>query len=222
MMYHPDRLSRIRSHLDALMEQDNFEEMWRYSHILGVLRMDMEGPGGVESVDPDFASEMGWDEDTPGYHYFFDLEPEQDPWEEEVPAGQTFLSAVKRKVYGPMEMDFPVWQLEDLEEVEMAEYEIESLEGVEWCRFVRVLDLSSNNLTDIGDLGDLGYLQRLYLADNHIQFIDSLSRLYRLMVLDISHNDVDDLSPLFELEELSYLNVEGDRKSTRLNSSHYS
>ena len=54
-------------------------------------------------------------------------------------------------------------------------------------------------------------MERLYLSNNYITLIDSLSNLTVLQVLDISYNDVDDLSPLFELSHLSYLNVMGNR-----------
>ncbi len=111
----------------------------------------------------------------------------------------SFLTALKRRVYGNLNVDFPMYLLEDLEEIEMADYELESLDGIEACRYARVVDLTNNNLTDLTELGHLRQVERLYLANNHIGMIDALSNLIVLQVLDISFNDVDDLSPLFEL-----------------------
>ena len=79
------------------------------------------------------------------------------------------------------------------------------------CRYARVVDLTNNNLTDLTELGYLRQVERLYLANNHIGMIDSLSNLTVLQVLDISFNDVDDLAPLFDLSHLNYLNVMGNR-----------
>ena len=75
-----------------------------------------------------------------------------------------------------------MYLLEDLEEIEMADYEIESLDGIEACRYARVVDLTNNNLTDLTDLGHLHQVERLYLSNNHIGMIDSLSNLTVLQV----------------------------------------
>jgi hypothetical protein len=126
-------------------------------------------------------------------------------------AARSFLTALKRRVYGNLNVDFPMYLLEDLEEIDMADYEIEYLDGIGACRYARVVDLSNNNLTDISELSELHQVERLYLTNNHIGLIDSLSNLTVLQVLDVSYNDVDDLSPLFDLSHLSYLNVMGNR-----------
>ena len=138
-------------------------------------------------------------------------EEEADLEEEGDFAGPSFLTALKRRVYGNLNVDFPMYLLEDLEEIEMADHELEYLDGIDACRYARAVDLSNNNLTDISDLGHLRQVERLYLSNNHVGLIDALSNLRVLQVLDISFNDVDDLSPLFELSHLSYLNVMGNR-----------
>lgn len=122
---------------------------------------------------------------------------------------RSFLSAMKRRVYGNINVDIPIYLLEDLEEIEMVDYDLESLDGIEACRYLKAADMSNNNLTDLSELGYLRQVERLYLANNHIEMIDSLGKLLVLKVLDISYNDVDDLSPLFDLNHLSYLNVIG-------------
>lgn len=211
MLYHPDRLNQFLARLEKAYGEDNFEELYAMSHILTVQHMEPEGvAAGSILTEEDLAEEFGWDEQADGYSYITEDDPGE--YEEEFDySEQSFLSALKRRIYGNLNVDFPMYLLEDLEEIEMADYEIESLEGIEACRYARVIDLSNNNLTDVTDLRDLHGIERLYLANNQIGLIDPLGNLTGLQVLDISYNDVDDLSPLFELEELEYLNVMGNR-----------
>ena len=185
------------------------------SHILTVQNLDPEEVT-VSSVltDEDLAEEFGWDLGVDGYSYFMageEFQEEEDLNEESDYAGRSFLTTLKRRVYGNLNVDFPMYLLEDLEEIEMADYELEYLDGIGACRHARAVDLSNNNLTDISELSELHQVERLYLTNNHIGLIDSLSNLTVLQVLDISYNDVDDLSPLFDLSHLSYLNVMGNR-----------
>ncbi len=211
MLYHPDRLNQFLARLEKAYGEGDFEELYAMSHILTVQHMEPEGvAAGSILTEEDLAEEFGWDEQADGYSYITEDDPGE--YEEEFDySDQSFLSALKRRIYGNLNVDFPMYLLEDLEEIEMADYEIESLEGIEACRFARVIDLSNNNLTDVTDLRDLPGIERLYLANNQIGLIDPLGNLTGLQVLDISYNDVDDLSPLFELEELEYLNVMGNR-----------
>jgi len=213
MIYHPDRLSQTLQQLEQAYERGDFEELFTMSHILNVQNLEPEHVT-VSSIitEEDLAEEFGWDDSTDGFSYFMD----QDSYEEEEVndfdyTNRSFLTALKRRVYGNLNVDFPMYLLEDLEEIEMADYEIEYLDGIDACRHVRVVDLSNNNLTDVTDLKDLHQLERLYLSNNHITLIDSLSNLTVLQVVDISYNDVEDLSPLFELSHLSYINVMGNR-----------
>jgi Leucine-rich repeat (LRR) protein len=182
------------------------------SHILTVQNLEPEQVT-VSSIltEEDLAEEFGWDADPDGYSYFTEQEDDPEQEDELGYISRSFLTALKRRVYGNMNVDFPMYLLEDLEEIEMADYDIESLDGIEACRYARVVDLTNNNLTDITELGDLRQVERLYLANNHIGFIDPLSNLTVLQVLDISYNDVDDLTPLFDLSHLNYLNVMGNR-----------
>ena len=213
MIYHPDRLNQTVDRMEQAYRRGDFEELYAMSHILSVQHLEPEQVT-VSSVlsDEDLAEEFGWDGGDDGYHYFADLEEYGEEQEQEMDLNsRSFLTALKRRVYGNLNVDFPMYLLEDLEEIEMADYEIENLEGIDACRLARVVDLTNNNLTDITDLRDLVEIERLYLSNNHIGLIDPLGFLENLQVLDISYNDVDDLSPLFELENLSYLNVMGNR-----------
>jgi Leucine-rich repeat (LRR) protein len=213
MLYHPDRLNQAVERLEEAFRQGDFEGLYAMSHILNVQHMKPDQVT-VSSVlsDDDLAEEFGWDAGDDGYHYFMDREEYDEELEQEMDLShRSFFSALKQRIYGNLNVDFPMYMLEDLEEIDMADYEIESLEGIEACRFARVVDLTNNNLTDITELRDLVEIERLYLSNNHIGMIDSLCFLENLQVLDISHNDVDDLSPLFDLEQLSYVNVMGNR-----------
>ena len=213
MLYHPDRLSQNLKHLEQAYQGGDFETLYSMSHILTVQNLEPEHVL-LSSVltEEDLAEEFGWDEGADGYSYF--MAEEEFEQEEDADSGierRSFLSVLKRRVYGNLNVDFPMYLLEDLEEIEMADYELEDLDGISACHYARAVDLSNNNLTDISELGELHQVERLYLSNNQIGLIDSLYNLSVLQVLDISFNDVDDISPLFELNYLSYLNVMGNR-----------
>jgi len=212
MFYHPDRLKPSLERLEKAYKEGDFEFMFSMSHILHVKNLE-PGQVTISSIitDEDLAEEFGWDGAEDGYSYFMDQEEEDDLADEMEFTSSSFLSALKRRVYGNLKVDFPLYLLEDLEEIEMADYELESLDGIEACRYVKVVDLTNNNLTDLTELGHLRQVEKLFLANNHLGMIDALSNLIVLQVLDISFNDVDDLSPLFELGHLNYLNVMGNR-----------
>ncbi len=213
MIYHPDRLLQAVDQLDEAFQKGDFEALYAMSHILMVQNLEPENVT-VSSIitEEDLAEEFGWDSAPDGYSYFFpDEDIEDDPGMEPDYTAPGFLTALKRRIYGNLNVDIPIYLLEELDEIEMAGYEIAYLDGIEACRLVRVVDLSNNNLMDISDLHHLRQIERLYLSNNHISLIDSLSNLTVLQVLDISYNEVDDLSPLFELMHLSYLNVMGNR-----------
>jgi len=212
MLYHPDRLSQNLKQLEKAYRGGDFETLYSMSHILTVQNLEPEHVL-LSSVltEEDLAEEFGWDENADGYSYFM---AEEELEQEDVDSGlerRSFLSVLKRRVYGNLNVDFPMYLLEDLEEIEMADYELEDLDGISACHYARAVDLSNNNLTDISELGELRQVERLYLSNNQIGLIDALYNLSVLQVLDISFNDVDDISPLFELNYLSYLNVMGNR-----------
>ncbi|MDX2429588.1 MAG: hypothetical protein QNK35_01565 [Bacteroides sp.] len=190
MFYHPDRLSQSLVQLEKAFKAGDFEHLFSMSHILNVQNLE-PSQLTLSSIisDEDLAEEFGWDGGDDGYSYFINEEEDPDLDEEIEFTSSSFLMALKRRVYGNLNADFPLYLLEDLEEIDMADYELDSLDGIEACRYVKVVDL----------------------ANNHIGIIEALSNLIVLQVLDISFNDVDDLSPLFELSHLNYLNVMGNR-----------
>jgi hypothetical protein len=212
MTYHPDRLSQNLEQLECAYHSGDFETLYSMSHILTVQNLE---PGHVRIgsvlTEEDLAEEFGWDDGVDGYSYFINHEEEDDFGEHTGYDIRTFLSVLKRRVYGNLNVDFPMYLLEDLEEIEMADSELEDLDGIGACRYARAVDLSNNSLTDISELGELRQVERLYLSNNQIGLVDALDNLTLLQVLDISYNEVDDLSPLFDLPHLSYLNVMGNR-----------
>ena len=213
MLYHPDRLRQNLELLEKAYKADDFESLYSMSHILTVQNLE-PGHVALSSVftEEDLAEEFGWDEGADGFSYFMaEEEPEQDEYEDSGLERRSFLSVLKRRVYGNLNVDFPMYLLEDMQEIEMADYELEDLDGISACHNARAVDLSNNNLIDISELGELRQVERLYLSNNQIGLIDVLNMLSVLQVLDISYNDVDDISPLFELNYLSYLNVMGNR-----------
>ncbi len=212
MLYHPDRLSQSLDSLEKAYREGDFEALFIMSHILTVQNLE-SGHVMLSSVltEEDLAEEFGWDDSADGYSYFMADDEYEEEDEDSGFDVRTFLSVLKRRVYGNLNVDFPVYLLEDLDEIEMADSELEDLDGISACHYARAVDLSNNSLTDITELGLMRQVERLYLSNNHLGLIDALSNLRVLQVLDISYNDVDDISPLFELSHLTYLNVMGNR-----------
>jgi hypothetical protein len=214
MIYHPDKGNQYRKEIDAIYKSGRFENLQQYSHILAIQDLDRLPASSEIDEDIDYTPEYQWDEEDPGFTYFYDSDDEQFDHEPESytdpEPDNSFFSAIKRKYYGTRDIHLPHQYLEDLEEVEMAEYEIEQLDGVELCKYVKILDLSGNNISDIRNLKDLGCLEELDLSYNQVGIIDELMKLKNLRILDLSNNFVDDLSPLFYLNRLEYLNVIGN------------
>ena len=211
--YHPDRQEQIVKELEGMRINNDLAGLRRYEHILDVQHMDMNGSSPDQYGGDDFDFGDIWDYATQGYSYIDDEgrdSQEYDPYMDMI-IDHGFISAVKRKVYGHLHVEFPVHLLADLEFVEMAEYEIENLDGIEYCTYARILDLSGNNLTEVTQLAQLLRLEEVFLQNNHITYIDGLNELPYLRILDLSHNDVDDISPLFEVDSLEFLNIIGNR-----------
>src|SRR6056297_953364 len=211
--YHPDRQGQSSNELEGLRVKNDLEGMRKYEHILDVQHMNLNGSSLDSGSADDFDFGDIWDYAAGGYSYIND-EPQEtneyDPYMDMI-IDHGFFSAVKRKIYGHLHVDFPVHLLADLEFVEMAEYEIENLDGIEYCTYARILDLSSNNLTEVTRLAQLLRLEEVFLQNNHISYIDGLNELPYLRLLDLSHNDIDDISPLFEVDSLEFLNIIGNR-----------
>jgi len=210
MLYHPDRGEYYRRQISRLREENNVEELEKYSHIL--ILGDLEEPVlSMFDEDLGYDPEYEWDNSQSGYSYFTESGNGEDEMPEPEPAFvHSFFNIVKLRMYGTLDIELPAHYLEDFEDVEFAESHIESLDGIEHCKHVTELDLSGNNISDISDLWNLEMLEELYLADNQIGIIDSMTNLKNLRIIDISGNEIDDISPIFELSKLEFVNIIGN------------
>ena len=172
MFYHPDRLKPSLERLEKSFTEGDFETMFSMSHILHVKHLE-PGQVTISSIitDEDLAEEFGLDGGDDGYSYFLDQEEENDLVDEMEYTSRSFLTMLKRRVYGNLNVDFPVYLLEDLEEIEMADNELESLDGIEALSnlsVLQVLDISYNDVDDISPLFELGHLSYLNVMGNRI------------------------------------------------------
>ena len=212
MIYHPDKGTHYHTEIERCFKAGNHEGLNQFKHIL--LIQDLESvPETVPVLDDiDYSPEYIYDVERESNGFY--AESESDAFESEEAAfyqdDNSFYTALKRKVYGRINIDMPSYYLEDLDEIDLSEFEIDSLEGVEFCTHTAILDLSHNQLSDISELWNLENIEELYLSNNQIGYIDSLGNLPKLRIVDLSNNRIDDISPLLELENLEYVNVIGN------------
>ncbi|MEA3444397.1 MAG: leucine-rich repeat domain-containing protein [Bacteroidota bacterium] len=214
MLYHPDKGQYHRNKIECFYEAGNNEMLGQFSHILVAIELSDKIEIKEKELEIDFEPEYVWDDNVEGngYHTIFE-EGElifEEGFENCEDYEKTFYNAVKIRMYGNIDMNFPFYYLEDFDEVEMSDSGIEFLDGIKHCKHARNINLNGNSISDITDLLGLKRIEELYLADNQISYIDILSRLYNLKKLDISNNNIDDISPLNELPNLQYLNVIGN------------
>ncbi len=213
MIYHPDKETYYYKEIEKCYQSGNHEGLNSFTHILLIQNMEDIPVSAAVLDDIDYSPEYVMDEEHESHGFYAESDLDSFESEEEgfYQDDNTFFSALKRKMYGRINIDMPVYYLEDLDEIDMAEYEIDSLEGVEFCTHTAILDLSKNLITDISELWNLKLLEEVYLSDNQIGYIDSLSNLSKLRVVDLSNNLIDDLSPLLDLDNLEYVNVVGNK-----------
>jgi hypothetical protein len=214
-LYHPDRTKFYKRFIMENYQAGNLDQLHRLGHIFRIEQMDFQKLRSAHvDEDIDYDPEEVWDDSDPGFDIVGDGQMEHEEafedWQDAEQEDQDFLSAVKRKIYGPMEIDMPVHLLEDLEEIEMAEYDISTLDGIRYCRYAITMDLSGNHINDLTEIAACKSIKELYLSHNQISIIDPLCVLSELTELDISYNQVDDLSPLSRLPHLEYVNVMGN------------
>jgi len=212
MLYHPDKGEQYRKQIDQIYKSGNHEKLNDFTHILSISNIDGRVFDIDQDLDVDYTPQYVWDPDEFFSESFIDEEdlPEEHFYPPEFESIITFFSAVKRRLYGNLQVDLPPHYLEDLEEIEMAGYEIEDLDGLRFCKHTIILDLSGNMITDIDEMSSLEYLEEVYLADNQIDYIDGLKGLARIRVLDLSNNLIDNIEPLLHLSNLEYVNLMGN------------
>ena len=211
-LYHPDRGHAYRNEINELFKKNDFEGLEKMGHILHIEKYD-------EIALTSASSEADFDIDyNPEYIYDYETGFEEEDEEGSSGSGHNnhqfysslyndFLGALRRKIYGNLEIEFHANQLEELEEIEISDYEIETLEGLELCQNLIYLDLSRNCITNLAELSNLFLIEELILADNNISYIDALSCMSALRVLDLSNNNIDDLTPILHLNKLEFIDV---------------
>ena len=211
-LYHPDKGHQYRDEIEKAYHSGNHKQLETYAHIFIIRDIDNITIEIDDDIDIDYHPEYVWDYDEVQNQYAdeFDYVSEnpEDGFED---YDYTFFSALKRRLYGTLDVDLPGYYLDDLDEVEMASSDIKDLAGIENCRQTVFLNLSCNGISDLTEIGRLPLIEELYLGENDIGYIDPLSNLLKLRVVDLSNNYIDDISPLFNLPDLEYVNLTGNK-----------
>jgi len=212
MLYHPDRASFHTNEIIRLTEQNNFDALLEYSHILKLERIEEIASSISSYEDIDYAPVYDWDLETEGFSVIYDTPPVKEVRTKAStkPVGYTFYDAIKLREYGHTEIEYPSIYLEDIEEFELSGSDINDLDGVQFCIHATAIDVSDNRISDLSPLAGLANLEELNLSDNQIGYIDVLSNLTGLRTLFISNNFIEDISPLFELDKLEYVELSGN------------
>lgn len=212
MRFHPDKLNYYLNEIENSFQNGNIERLEELSKILLVLDIDVSS-AKANLIDKDFSfePEYVWDYEQEGFIYFNEGEENQfnidEVENEQYHKKTTFLSAIKRREFGSLNVEFPVHELFDSEEIELADYDIDDLDGIEFCKHLISIDLSNNNISDISKLAFIKSLEEVYMSNNQINFIDRIYTLKKLKIIDLSNNKIDDISALLNLNNLEYINV---------------
>lgn len=209
MLYHPDRAGHHLNEINMLTEQNNFDGLLEYSHILRMGRIEEIAESMISYEDIDYSPVSDWDTDTDGFSIITDNQPVEiirTRTNTEL-IGYTFYDAIKIREFGHTDIEYPSYYLEDIEEFELSSSDINDLDGVQFCANAKTIDLSNNRISDLTPLFGLINLEELNLSDNNIGYIDCLSNLLNLKSLILSNNNIGDISPLFELKMLEYTDL---------------
>lgn len=211
MLYHPDRLIYHLNEINRLNALSDYEGMLKYSHILLLSNLEEISDTFESYEDIDYSPVYEWDFSSDGYSIINDYG--QTEVRKPYLKNFSFYEALKIRLFGNINQDFPSYYLEDIEEFELSSSEIDDLEGIEFCIHAKVINLSDNMISDLTPLFSLPLLQELNLSDNNIEDINVLSNLLNLKRLKISNNYIEDFSPLFELPLLQYADLAGNEIS---------
>jgi len=211
MLYHPDRAALHINEINRLAATDNLEGLIKLSHIL-LLNDIEEFADSLDSYeDIDYSPVYEWDLNTDGFSIIRDdKEPEKFKTS---PNAINFYDAIKYRVFGDTDTEFPSYYLEDLDEFELSSSDINDLEGAAYCIHAITMDLSDNMISDLSPLFGLSLLEELNLSDNQIGDIEVLSNLKNLKSLNLANNAIEDISPLFDLTNLEYVDLSGNNIS---------
>jgi Leucine-rich repeat (LRR) protein len=211
MLYHPDRAVYHISEINRLSEQNDFEGLLGYSHILKLERIEEIAASLNSFEDIDYSPVYDWDMETEGFTIFTDIRPPEKIKTTTKLIGYTFYDAIKLREFGNTDEEFPPYYLEDIDEFELSSSDINDLDGVQFCVHAKSIDLSNNRIADLSPLEALTNLEDLNLSDNEVSYIDSLGFLSGLRSLNLSNNLIDDIEPLFMLKKLDYVDLSGNK-----------
>jgi Leucine-rich repeat (LRR) protein len=214
MLYHPDRREFHLKELENIFQNNDLDALLNYAHILYLDRIDELALNIESQEDIDFSPVYEWDFETNGFSIYMEEGKIDNSFNSHnfsnSENGYTFYEAIKMRMYGTTEIEFPSYYLEDIDELELSEAGISELEGVEFCVHTISLDLSENFISDLSYLWDLRMLTELNLSYNQICIIDTLSNLQNLQILLLSHNQINDISALFNLSKLKFVDLSGN------------
>ena len=210
MLYHPDRSNHYLNEIKTLADENNFDGLLAYSHILKLERIEEISNSLNSYEDIDYSPVYDWDIETDGFTIIHDNEKSQSKTTSKKIREYDFYDAVKMRHYGHTDIEFPSYYLEDIDEFELSSSNINDLDGVQFCIHAKIVDLSDNKIVDLSPLNGLERLEELNLADNLIGDIDALGNLVNLKSVNLSNNQIEDISPLLELEKLEYVDLTGN------------
>ena len=210
-LYHPDRSNYYLNEIRKLADDNNFDGLLDYSHILKLERIEEISNSLNSFVDIDYSPVYDWDMETDGFTIIRDNENNQSKTHSKRIREYDFYDAIKIRHYGQTDIEFPSYYLEDIDEFELSSSNINDLDGVQFCIHAKTMDLSNNRIVDLSPLNGLVGLEELNLADNLIGDIDALGYLTNLKSVNLSNNRIEDISPLIELEKLEYVDLTGNQ-----------
>ena len=208
-VFHPDRLTLIWNQVERAV---HFSDQVALDGFVRLLRYHPETVSMRTEVDFDQEEEVyGFDSDDFGFDIHDTFDDEEFVGQAWDPDEGTFYSAVKRELFGNLEVYPDVADLAKLEgELDLSDYDLHDLEGIEHCQSLTVLNLSRNNLDNVFLLSGLTKLEALDLAENDLEDADSLGALVNLKELDLSANEIDDVAFLDRLTALKYVDLTGN------------
>ena len=207
MLYHPDRSNYYLKEIKRLVEENNFDGLLEFSHILKLERIEEISNSLNSYEDIDYSPVYDWDIETDGFTIIRDNDKKQAKATSKKNIEYDFYNAIKMRQYGHLDVEFPSYYLEDIDEFELSSCYINDLDGVQFCIHAKTMDLSDNMIVDLSPINGLERLEELNLADNLICDIDALGNLVKLKSVNLSNNRIEDISPLLELENLEYVDL---------------
>ena len=207
-IFHPDRLALVWKQIDEAVATSDSKALSALGRLLEY------HPERVTRSPIDFEDEeeeYGFDADDFGYDIHAEFEDEEftdENWDSDE---GTFYSAVKRELFGNLDVFPDAADLAKLEgELDLSDYDLHDLEGIEHCQGLTVINLSRNNIDNVFPLSGLTKLEALDLAENDLEDADSLAGLVNLKELDLSANEIDDVAFLDRLVHLQYVDLTGN------------